>query len=113
MINIIGVYKVENNPDVHLIELTSDKALNFDEITQEVEGVPRLDWQAPYDDQFLNETGSEVVNKPNAFPHRVVFFMHFLDFTKPIKIEDQDIVLPEPSEFPERLKDIISYESLD
>jgi hypothetical protein len=53
---IIGIYPIEGNAPVHLIELLVEgdgDAFDIGEVTQEVAGQQKSNWQAPYDEASL------------------------------------------------------------
>jgi hypothetical protein len=120
VVEIIGVYPI--NPDVHLIELKLDNKpseINLDDFRQRIPNVPRENWQAAYDEHFLNETGNQVIGdffkKPleDKPPTRLIFFLYFVNFEAALKTPFGDIVLPSPAPLPQRLKDIIVFEDAD
>ena len=102
---IAGVYPVEADEPVHLIEISIEggavDGFDFGEVTQEMADMPRMNWQAPYDERVISETDTRA---------RVVFFFHYLDFTKPLLTPAGELALPPPKEMPARLKEIV-YEA--
>ena len=69
---------IEASEPVHLIELIIEgDAENFDigEVTQELAGQPKSNWQAPYDERVLEESEGRI---------RYGFFFHYLDFKAPL-----------------------------
>ncbi len=60
-----------------------------------------MNWQAPYEEQVLSEADGRT---------RVVFFLHYLDLTKPLLTPAGALTLPAPKKMPPRLKDIL-YEA--
>lgn len=121
-VKVIGVYHVEGYSDVHLIELEiweKPSSIDMEEITQEIPNRERLDWQAPYDEHYLNTTGDKVIGDyfklpvSDTQPTRLVFFMYFLDFDSPLLSQFGEIKLSSPTPMPERLKDIIVFEEVD
>ena len=101
---IIGVHPVEADEPVHLVELLVDgDADDFDigEVTQEVAGQPKSNWQAPYDERVLDESDGKI---------RYAFFFHYLDFEKPLLTPAGSVAIPKPTKQPAHLKDI-EYES--
>jgi hypothetical protein len=102
---IVGIYPVEAPEPVYLVEISIEggglDAFEIGEITQEMSDTPRVNWQAPYDDQVISETDGKA---------RVVFFFHYLDLTKPLLTPAGALALPAPKKMPPRLKDI-AYES--
>lgn len=116
MIEVIGVYKV--NEDVHLIEVSvSNKPSEVDVggFTQEVEGEPRENWQVAYDEQYLNETGDELLVDPpqDNVPFRLIFFLYFVNFDAPLLTPFGKEKLPHPVDLPERLQNVIEFVEVD
>src|SRR5437868_9865811 len=75
---IVGVYPVEADEPVHLIELLVEGDLedfDMDKVTQEVAGQPMRNWQAPYNERLLEESEGKA---------RHAFFFHFLDLNNPL-----------------------------
>ena len=117
--NVIGVYMVEGQTNVHLIELDI-KAKHIDieicEFTQRQNGVDRLDWQTPWDEKYLNAEGTEItgdwleVPKDTTETTRLAFFLHFIDFDNPLTTPFGEIDLKQPEPMPNRLSSIIEYE---
>ncbi len=101
---IIGVHPVEAEEPVHLIELLVEGDVDefeIGELTQEVAGQPKMNWQAPYDDRLLEELQGKV---------RYAFFFHYLDLKKPLLASSGLLTLPKPTKAPAHLQDIV-YES--
>jgi len=101
---IIGVHPIESDEPVHLIELLVEgdaDAFDIGEVTQEVAGQPKSNWQAPYDERMLEESEGKV---------RYAFFFHYIDLKKPILTPTGPVQLPKPTNQPAHLKDI-EYES--
>ena len=82
---------------------------------QEDDVLPRNSWQAAYDERFFNEDGTKVIgsffeqDNLDFQETRVVFFLYFTDFTKPLLTQFGVIKLPEPSPMPDRLAEIIEF----
>jgi hypothetical protein len=117
--NVIGVYTVEGQTNVHLIELdikAKHTDIDIGEFTQRQRGVDQLDWQAPWDEKYLNREGTEItgdwleVPKDKTENTRIVFFLHFIDFDKPLTTPFGEIDLKIPEPMPNRLSSIIEYE---
>jgi len=120
-VEVIGVYPIETDPHVHLIELLirgSTGVFDMSEFTQESLGLPTSDWQVAYDEQLLDEGGENIV--ANGFfardkselwsgSVRLIFFFHYLNLSKPLKTPFGDVALPKEGEKPERLS-AIRYE---
>ena len=118
-INIIGIYKVKSQKDVHLLELeirTNPKNINIGEFTQELGGIDKYNWQVPWDEKFLDSSGIKVIgdwmNTPedNSDFTRLVFFLHFVDFKKPLSTQFGNVKLKTEEEMPQRLLNLITYE---
>ncbi|WP_299214198.1 hypothetical protein [uncultured Aquimarina sp.] len=118
-IDLIGIYKVESGKDVHLIELgikTNHKNIDIGEFTQEQHRIDRLNWQTPWDEKFLNDSGIKIIgdwiNSPidNSDFTRIVFFLHFVDFKKPLSTQFGNVELKTVKEMPKRLSNLIEYE---
>ena len=123
---LIGVYEVPNNPDVSLIEVEVDRSpsrVDVGGFTQEDPGQDRSSWQVPYDERYLDESGSHEIGErwlgwtpePGADEPagtRLVFFFHFLDMTRPLMTPDGDTALPSRTSMPSRLG-FVDYEPPD
>lgn len=119
IIELVGVYQVNENPDVSLIELIINKKANeFDvgDFTQEVIGQDRSDWQAPFDEKYLDTDGLKVIadsfekTKILSDYTRLTFFMYFVDIKKPLLTPFGPLDLGEKITVPARLENIIRYE---
>jgi hypothetical protein len=98
---IIGVHPFEADEPVHLIEmLVAGDVDDFDigEVTQEVVGQERLNWQAPYDERLHAASEGQA---------RYVFFFHFLDLDRPLLSSFGALSLPTPTPTPTHLKNIM------
>ena len=101
---IIGVHPFEAPQPVHLIELFVEgdvKEFDFGEITQELVGQPRTNWQVPWDERLLEESDGKA---------RYAFFFHYLDLTKQLLTLFGPLQLPQPTKAPVYLDDF-EYES--
>ncbi len=117
---VVGIYPIQADEPVHLAELeieSEDSYANIGQITQEVPGQRRDNWQSPYMEQLLDEDGStpiaedfEIPNKKDEWKEkrRVVFFFHYLDLAKNLSTPWGDLPLPSEEEKPDRLK--VEYE---
>lgn len=118
---LIGIYTVDNNKDVHLIELAFDNSpdkVDVGQITQEVKGQPRGNWQSPWDEKYLDDTGEKVIGDYFDIPKaggktRLVFFFHDIDFSRPLLTQEGQLTLTKPTSLPDRLKDKLTYERPD
>jgi hypothetical protein len=96
---VIGIHAVPADEPLHLVELEVEgnpSSLNLDEITQEVPGQPRSNWQAVYDERQVGD-------------NRFAFFFHYLDTAKPLLTPVGPLALPPESPVPEHLQ-CIEYE---
>jgi hypothetical protein len=101
---ILGVHPIDADEPVHLVELLIEGGANvFDigDVTQEVTGQPKSNWQVPYDERLLEDSGGRI---------RYAFFFHYLDFKKPLLTPAGAVPLPKPTKQPVHLDDIV-YES--
>jgi hypothetical protein len=118
---IIGAYRVRSSEPCHLVEfevIGGTDPIDLLGITQEVPGQPRSNWQVPYDEQYLEVGGKRPISpsEPWAQPEepdfRLVFFFHYLDFTRPLLTPFGTMELPKPKRKPGRLGFVI-YEPPD
>ena len=103
-VKILGVHSIKADEPVHLVELLVEgdaDAFDIGEVTQEVSGQPKSNWQAPYDDRVIEESDGAI---------RYAFFFHSLDFKQPLLTPAGSLPLPKPTKQPTHLKDIV-YES--
>ena len=81
-------------------------------------GVPESDWQAPYMEQYLNESGTEKLcetyDVPNdeAVPCRVAFFV-FKTSANTLRTPYGEFALQPTEKLPLRLSDIIEFDEAD
>ena len=117
-VKLIGVYSVDENPDISLVELNIAKDVNeidFFEFTQEVENEPRLNWQVPFGEVYLDPTGEKVIGDEINLPKgisgntRLAFFIYYLDVNKPMLTPFGKIILFEKIEAPNRIKAAIKF----
>lgn len=117
----IGIYIVEDNSDVHLLEIQfNDTPENIDvgQITQVLEGQPRENWQSPWDEKYLDDKGEKIIGDYFDIPKdklktRLLFFFHDLDFSKPILTQHGQLNLIKPTLLPARIGDKVKYEKPD
>jgi hypothetical protein len=118
---LIGVYIVDNNPDVHIVEVSfNDSPANVKiwQITQEIERQSSDSWQSPWDEKYLDEKGEKIIGDYLDIPltkttTRIIFFFHFINFSKPLLTQYGELHLSIPTQLPERLKDKLVYEKPD
>ena len=118
-VKFIGLYSVDESPDVTLVELIVDKkADEFDvgEFTQEIEDQPRLNWQAPFAEKYLSLDGETIIGDDIDLPEfltdttRLTFFFYFLDPSKPLITPFGKLQLIQKQEQPKRIKGLIKFE---
>jgi hypothetical protein len=103
-VKIIGVHPIEADEPVHLIEILFEgdtDAFDIGEVTQEVTGQPKSNWQAPYHERVLEKSANKI---------RLAFFFHYLDFKKPLLTPAGSLPLPRPTKQPTHLLHI-AYEA--
>lgn len=118
---LIGIYKVDNSQDVHLVEITFDKSpdkVDVGQITQEIKGQPQGNWQSPWDEKYLDDKGEKIIGDYFNIPKggdktRLLFFFHDIDFSRPLLTQEGALPLTNPTSLPERLKDKLTYERPD
>lgn len=118
---LIGIYIVEDNSDVHLLEIQfDDKPENIDigQITQALEGQPRGNWQSPWDEKYLDDEGEKIIGDYFDIPKhksktRLLFFFHDLNFSKPLLTQQGELNLTKPTLLPTRLENKVKYENPD
>ena len=120
MIEILGLYAVAENSDVSLVEVTVYKNWNeFDvsDFTQEVPGVNRSSWQAPFFERYLNPEGNKVIGdffkKPIVQKEgvtRMTFYIYYLDQNKQLDTPFGKMKLPAKTNPPDRIQRIIKFE---
>jgi hypothetical protein len=116
-----GIYTVDDSPDVHLVEIMFDQSpdnVDVGQITQELDGQPRGNWQSPWDEKYLSDNGEEVIGDYFDIPKgsaktRLLFFFHNIDFSKPLLTQYEKVNLTKPTPLPERLRGKVKYESPD
>jgi hypothetical protein len=120
-IEVVGVYEIPDAPHAVLIEIAVDTRpddLDLGAFTQEEPGQPRENWQAPWMEQWLNESGERIVSEPfdpppdNLTSSRVVFFLHYVSFDRPLITPAGEVALPAKAPLPPRLS-AVEYEPVD
>ena len=120
-IKVIGVYPIETDEPVHLIEVSVLGARGIFEvgdITQEIPGQSPDNWQSPHMEQILSASGDEVLaddydasKRPGLWQGdmRLAFFFHYLNLERPLRTPFGEVQLPAESGLPERLS-MMEYE---
>ncbi|MEX2173299.1 MAG: hypothetical protein WD872_02990 [Pirellulaceae bacterium] len=119
-IKVIGVYPVEAEEPLHLIEVLfydMQSRAALDGITQEWPARER-GWQVPYLEHILNASGDRVLvgwdqigKRPEDWEGdvRVVFYFHYLSFERPLLSPFGELQVPSPEPLPPRLSNKITY----
>jgi hypothetical protein len=120
-IEVIGVYPVEAEEPLHLIEVQfhdMQSRAALDGITQEWPGRERSHWQVPYLEHILDASGDQVIvdwERTDKGPEdwkgdvRVVFYFHYLNFDRPLLSPCGELQVPRPVPLPLRLSNKITY----
>jgi hypothetical protein len=120
-VEVIGTYEAPNAPDALLIEIAAavpPNELDMGAFTQEAPGQPRDNWQAPWMEQWLDDSGENIVTEPFGAPpadmatSRVVFFLHYVALDGPLITPAGEVPLPPPTAVPPRLE-AVEYEPVD
>ncbi len=118
-INLLGVYSVPEKQEVYLLEFmikTPPENIVVDEFTQVLVGLDRSNWQVPWDEKYLDESGQEIIGDWLEIPKghqgnsRFTFFFHHLNFDLSFTTPFGEVDLIEVSELPKRLSSLIHYE---
>ena len=113
-----GVYSISNNKEVHIIEFEAIDEINdleISQITQVLDGQERVNWQAPYDEKYFDQTNQLIgdwMDEPESIKkgEKFVFFFHELNSNKPIRTQFGDYEISEIKQPPNWLKEIMKYE---
>ena len=115
------MYEVPAAPDAHLIELhvaIPPEQLDVGAFTQEAPGEPRDNWQVPWMERWLDAAGERLLTEafdppPDGLSEsRLVFFLHFLSFDRPLLTQAGPVELTPPAPLPDRLA-AADYEPVD
>jgi hypothetical protein len=102
-------------PNVHLVEVTVGAAPgSFDvgSFAQEDPSLPEDSWQTAYNEWYLSPEGEplEEFDPPDAIRSdektRLAFFLHFVDFSRPLETPFNSVELPTPTPASARLNPI-------
>lgn len=120
---VIGVYPVrEADTPCHLVEIAISGGTGiFDvsEITQEVNGQPRENWQVPYAERIVSADGQRILTEEFEINEhsdlwkgdfRLAFFFHYLDPKRELTTPFGLLRLPSPTVMLARLSGI-AYEA--
>jgi hypothetical protein len=109
------------NEEWYLIEMLIDENSDDVDLGDFIAPDPELDegdWQCPYNEQYLNEDGTELICEPwdepeeGAEPCRIAFFL-FKYGTSYLQTPYGDFSLDNVKPLPERLAEIIEFEECD
>jgi hypothetical protein len=115
---VIGAYPVpEAETPCHLVEALvwserEGEMLDFGQVTQEIPGEPRENWQVPWDERKLDpegtasreiEFGQPFALASSSSPTRIAFFFHLLNFRRPLMTPAGPVALPPEQPRPKRL----------
>jgi len=130
-IQILGVYKVpieatswassgrpagshsEGFDKLWLLEFLierSDREFDQSEYTQADVSLREELWQIAYGEVFLNESGTHRQHPEIGKPLRVAFFFHDLKLDQPLITPNGKVRIPTVTPFPDRLKELITYD---
>lgn len=120
-IELIGIYIITETPDAHLVELIFDcppDKVEIEQITQEIEGEPKDNWQSPWNGKYLDDKGERIIGDGFSIPERetktrLIFFFHYLDISRPLLTQEGELKLISPNPLPDRLKGKLVYELPD
>ena len=120
---VVGVYPVPDAEEpCHLVEIAitgGTGIFDIGDVTQEVDGQPRENWQVPFAERIVSADGKKILTEEfEAEDHpelwegdfRLAFFFHYLDPQKQLTTPFGSLRLPAATELPARLADI-EYEA--
>ena len=116
---VCGLYEIPEANDVHLVEVAVDAPpgeVNVGAFQQEDPALPPDSWQVAYNEWYLDEEGNplsefEYEGDPTSAT-RLAFFLHFVDFARPLLTPFGPVALPQPNPLPDRLREI-EYPGVD
>ena len=121
-VNVIGVYSLPETNTMHLIELQISippRNIDVSSFQQKDEDLPKSDWQTAFNEQYLDESGVSVIGgfedamNIDDNKTRLVFFLYYVDFSKPLLSQFGSIILPSPAPIPERLQKTLDFNEVD
>jgi hypothetical protein len=118
ILNLNGIYKIENVKNVYIVELESKEEidnLEISQITQVIDGEERMNWQSPYDEKYLNSSNEIIgdwIDIPKSIRQgeKIIFFFHELNLKKPIRTQFGDLETSNITEVPKWVSEIMEYE---
>ncbi|MBM3756155.1 MAG: hypothetical protein FJW38_19480 [Acidobacteria bacterium] len=95
----------------------ADSSFDVGEFRQTMERAPNAYAQVAYDEAFLSEDGSTVVEHlqdraSGISGGRITFFLHYYDPTRPIQWSFGEFTCPAPRPMPERLARLVPYQPI-
>ena len=120
-VEVVGAYEVPGAENALLIEVAAavpPAVLDVGAFTQEEPGQPRDNWQVPWMEQWLDESGEKIVTEPfdpppeNLATSRLVFFLHYVALDRPLITPEGEVPVPSPSPLPSRLH-AVEYDPVD
>lgn len=121
-VKMLGVYPFSESEPIYMVELMIDdspSAVDASLFLQEDSSLPESDWQAAYDERYLNLEGTEIVGdyfnraKLSGEQTRMVFFMFLENLAYPLSTPYGKIAFGTPQNPPQRLERIITYNPMD
>lgn len=119
-VNLIGLYSVDENSEITLVELLINKKANeidLGEFTQPVDNQPRMNWQAPFSEKYLNQEGTKIIGDEYSIPEgsnettRLIFSIYFLDVNKSLLTPFGPLELTKKIIQPKRINELIKFEN--
>lgn len=97
---------------------SADKRFRVDDFTQANPDLPRESWQAAWAEAYLSADGSKLLarwDEPEVLPEvfRIAFFLHWWQPTAPLVTSYGNIGCPAPDAMPDRLQQLVPYETID
>jgi hypothetical protein len=106
---------IESVALIEAVVRNADERFDIGDFTQRLDGVPRGNWQAAYDEAWLTPDGTSRSSGSHTGAGadlRIAFFLHCWDTGKPLVSSYGDIHCPAVSEMPERLARLVPYENV-
>ena len=119
---LVGIYSYDLEQKIYLLEMTINempKSVDLSLFFQEDTGLPKSEWQAPYNEQYLSSDGKTILGdflSKEIIPGDetiVVFFMFLATLSTPLSTPYGEFSLTNVQCLPERLSRIVSYSPLD
>lgn len=117
---IHGVYPIDAPQPCYIVELTIHDCrceLKFSQVLFDADVPPHgIRTQVPFEEQFLSADGGTILgncrygwNNPGVWQGecRLAFLMHYLVVGQPLRTPFGDVLIPEFTDKPDRLNDIV------